>query len=322
MMYGLKPRTHHGLSAYTGSSGKATTGSFPLFPAHLLRYRIEVASLRRFFAGPVPGRGILENVLLKEQAGAWVISRPSAHSRKRAEDLFFTTMSVIMLAIVFMGFGSSYFLRGAAFSHLPSLLVHLHGAVFSSWIILFVVQSSLVTAGNVRLHRKLGIVGAVIAGLMVVLGVLTPFGTLRRGAQLPSIFTPTSFLIGNVLGVLFFGAFVAVAVWKRNNRIVHKRLMLIANAMLMPPALSRMAFPVMAHPRMSFPWMAHYPFLIGAIPLAMIVALFLFDLAIYRRPFAVTVIGGFLYWAADPVSDFIINTQISQHIALWAQHHP
>jgi len=264
----------------------------------------------------------MENVLLKERAYIRSTSHPSAYARKRADDIFFTTMSVIMLAIVFMGFASSYFLRGAAFSHLPSLLVDFHGAVFSSWIILFVVQSSLVSAGNVRLHRKLGIVGAVIAGLMVVLGILTPFGTLRRGVQLPSIFTPTSFLIGNVFGIVIFGTFVAVAVWKRNNRIVHKRLMLIANAMLLPPALSRMAFPVMAHPRMTFPLMVHYPFLIGAIPLGIIAALFLFDLATHKRPLAVTVIGGFLFWASDPASDFIIKTQLSQHIALWAQHHP
>jgi hypothetical protein len=241
---------------------------------------------------------------------------------KRADDFFFTTMSVLMLAIVFMGFASSYFLRGAAFSHLPSLLVHLHGAVFSSWIILFVVQSSLVSAGNLQLHRKLGIAGAVIACMMVVLGVLTPYGTLRRGAQLPSIFTPTSFLIGNILGILLFGAYVAVAVWQRKNRIVHKRLMLIANTTLMAPALSRMAFPVMEHPLLTFPLMTHYPFLIGAIPLAMIVALFIFDLVTQKRPLVVTVIGGFLFWAFDPFSDFIINTQLSQHIAYWAQHHP
>jgi hypothetical protein len=264
----------------------------------------------------------MQNTLLDVPAHVRTILRPATYNRKRADDIFFTTMSIVMLAIVFMGFASSYFLRGAAFSHLPSLLVHLHGAVFSSWIILFVVQSSLVSAGNIRLHRRLGVAGAVIAGLMVILGVLTPFGTLRRGVPLPPIFTPASFLFGNVLGILFFGAFVAVAVRKRNNRIVHKRLMFIANVMLMPPALSRMAFPVMAHPKMTFPLMAHYPFLIGAIPLAMIAALFIFDLFTQRKPLVVTLIGGFLYWASDPVSDFIINTQLSQHIALWAQHHP
>jgi hypothetical protein len=264
----------------------------------------------------------MENVLSHPQKGIRSVSRQSVPVKKRADDIFFTTMSVIMLAIIFMGFASSYFLRGAVFSHLASPLVHLHGAVFSSWIILFVVQSSLVSAGNVRLHRKLGIVGGVIASLMVILGILTPIGTLRRGAHLPVIFTPTSFLIGNMLGILFFGAFVAVAIVKLQNRIVHKRLMLIANVSLIAPALSRMAFPVMEHPKLTFPWMTHYPFLIGAIPLAMILALFLFDLAAYRKVFAATVIGGFLFWAFDPISDFIIKTQLSQHITLWAQHHP
>jgi hypothetical protein len=264
----------------------------------------------------------MENVLADLQAGIRTVSRPQVPTKKRADDIFFTTMSVLMLAIIFMGFASSYFLRGAMFSHLASPLVHLHGAVFSSWIILFVVQSSLVSAGNIRLHRKLGVLGAVVAGLMVVLGILTPIGTLRRGAHLPPIFTPASFLIGNMLGILFFGAFVAVAIWMRNNRIVHKRLMFIANIMLLEPALSRMAFPVMPHPRLTFPWMTHYPFLIGAIPLGIIVALFIFDLAAYRKLFAASVIGGFLFWAFGPISDWIINTQLSQYITLWAQHHP
>ena len=220
-------------------------------------------------------------------------------------------MSVLMLVIVVVGFAQSYFLRGAVFAKLPSLLVHLHGAVFSSWIILFVVQSSLVAVGNVRLHRKLGVLGAVIAGLMVVLGVLAPFGTLRRGAVLPSFFTPASFLIGNVFGILVFGAYVAVAIWQRNNRKVHKRIMLIANCMLLPPALSRLAMVT-----------DHAPFLIIVIPLGIILALFVFDLFTWRKPLLVTVLGGFLFWASDPVSDLLIKTPTAQRIVVWAQHHP
>jgi hypothetical protein len=230
--------------------------------------------------------------------------------KKRADDIFFTTVSILMALIVFIGFAPSYFLRGAIFAQLPSLLVHLHGAVFTTWIILFVVQSSLVAAGNVRLHRKLGVFGAVLAVLMVVLGILAPFGTLRRGAVLPPIFTPASFLIGNIFGIIVFGLYVAVAIWQRNNRPVHKRLMLIANAMLTEPALSRI------------PYMQTHPYLIGMIPLAMILALFVFDLFTWRRPLAVTVIGGFIFWASDPVSDLIIKTPVAQHITSWAQHRP
>jgi hypothetical protein len=188
------------------------------------------------------------------------------------------------------------------------LLVHLHGAVFTSWIVLFVVQSSLVSAGNVRLHRKLGVLGAVLAGLMVILGILAPFGTLRRHAVLPSIFTPASFLIGNVFGILVFGAYVGVAIWQRNNRKVHKRLMLMANCMLLEPALSRIL------------WMQAHPYMIGLIPLGIIAGLFVFDLFTWRKPLLVTVLGGFLFWASDPVSDWIIAMPVSQHITYWAQH--
>ncbi|MBB5057828.1 hypothetical protein HDF16_002534 [Granulicella aggregans] len=243
--------------------------------------------------------------------------------KKRADDIFFTMMSVVQLTIVVVGFAPSYFLRGAVFAPLPSLVVHLHGAVFSSWIFLFVIQSSLVSAGNIRLHRKLGVLGAVIAGLMVILGILAPFGTIRRAAHLPSFFTPESFLVGNVFGIIVFGAYVAFAIWKRNNRIVHKRMMLMANAMLMSPALARMAFPVTSNGfAATIPFMAHHPFLIGVIPLAMIVALFIFDLLTQRRVLAVTLIGGILFWATDPVSDWIIARPFSHQLVLWAQHHP
>jgi hypothetical protein len=239
---------------------------------------------------------------------ATLVARPV--KTKRADDIFFTTMSVVMLGIVLVGFAPSYFLRGTVFAHLPSLLVHLHGAVFSSWIFLFVIQSSLISAGNYRLHRKLGVLGAVIAGLMVILGVLAPFGTLRRGAVLPSFFTPTSFLLGNVLGILLFGIFVAVAIWQRKNGPVHKRLMFVANVTLMSPALSRMTF------------MDEHPFLIGAIPLGMIAALLVLDLITRKRPLIVTVVCGIVYWGFDPLTDLIFRTSLAQQITAWAQHHP
>ena len=238
---------------------------------------------------------------------ATLIARPAA---KRADDVFFTAMSALMLLVILVGFSPSYFLRGAVFAPLPSLLVHFHAAVFSMWIIFFVLQSSLVSSGNIRLHRKLGVLGAVIAGLMVVLGVLAPFGTLRRGAELPSFFTPASFLIDNVIGILVFGAFVAVAIWRRNNSKVHKRIMLIANTMLIPPALARM------------PWMDSHPYLIGAIPLGMILGLFVFDLFTWRRPLAVTMIGGLIFFISNPIIDAVVHTSLAQRITVWAQHHP
>jgi hypothetical protein len=234
--------------------------------------------------------------------------------RRKADNIFFTTTAVMMMAIVVSGFGPTYFLKGAVFAHLPSLVVHLHGAVFSSWIFLYVIQSSLISAKNFKLHRKLGVLGGVIAGLMVVLGILAPIGTLRRHAHIPSFFTPADFLIGNILGIIFFGMYVAVAIWQRKNARVHKRLMFMANASILEPALSRFYF--------FWPWWRHHMYLTGVVPLGFIVVLVMYDLYSWRKPLLVTLIGGFLFWAADPVSDMIIKTPVAQRLTVWAQNSP
>lgn len=229
---------------------------------------------------------------------------------RRADDVFFTSLSLLMLLIVLAGFAPSYFLRGAMFAHMPTVLVHLHGAVFSAWIVLFAVQSSLVAVGNVRLHRKLGWLGAILAAAMVVLGVLAPSGALRRGAFIPPIFTPASFLIDNVIGILIFGAFVAVAVGKRNNVKVHKRLLFIANVILLPPALSRI------------PVVQHHGFLIPAILLGLLLALIVFDLITHRRVLLVTVIGCVIFIGSQPVMDAVVRSAFGLSATAWAQGHP
>ena len=219
-----------------------------------------------------------------------------------------------MLIIVVVGFAPSYFLKGAVFAHLPSVLVHLHGGVFTSWIVLFVVQTCLVSAGNVRLHRKLGVLGGVIAVLMVVLGTVTPFGTLRRGA-VPSIFTPASFLVGNILGMWLTGAIIAVAIWQRKNSRVHKRLMFVANVTLLGPALVRIL--------VWWPWAGQHGFVVMVvISGALLVGLLVLDLYTWRRPLLVTVVGLALYFGSNPVINSVIKMNWAQQLTLWAQHHP
>jgi len=53
--------------------------------------------------------------------------------------------------------------------------------VFSCWILLLITQTSLVSAGRVDIHRRLGIAGVVLACLMVVVGVLAATDALVRG---------------------------------------------------------------------------------------------------------------------------------------------
>src|SRR2546422_10715298 len=94
--------------------------------------------------------------------------------RASAERRFFTGMALAILATVIVGFSRSFFLR-PLFPELPSpaeMIFYVHGVVFTAWIVLLVVQASLVAGGRTELHRKIGPFSAVLAVAMVVLGTL------------------------------------------------------------------------------------------------------------------------------------------------------
>jgi len=63
-------------------------------------------------------------------------------------------MALLLLTTVFLGFAHSYYLAGIFRAPLPSLLVHIHGAVFSCWILLFVTHIYLVSSGRLEIHRR------------------------------------------------------------------------------------------------------------------------------------------------------------------------
>lgn len=230
---------------------------------------------------------------------ATLVTRPV---RTRTDNIYFTTMSFLLMGIIVVGFAPSYFLAGIFRAPLPSTLIHIHGAVFSSWIILFVVQNVLVSTHNVRLHRKLGWLGAGIAAAMVILGILATSDSLRRGAT-PPIFTPAQFVALNDGGILIFGTMVGLAVWLRRNSAIHKRLMLIATISIMPPAIVRFSLRV------------HKPFLGPTVLLALLLSVVVFDTVKRRRPYAVTIIAGIIAFAIFPMSAVLGHTTLFQRIA-------
>jgi hypothetical protein len=240
---------------------------------------------------------------------ATLASRPIAATR-RTDDIYFTTMSVVMLGIVVVGFGPTYFYKGAVLAPLPSPLVHIHGAAFTCWIVLFIVQNLLVASHNVRLHRKLGYAGAVLAGCMVVLGVMVDNAAIRRDG-VPSIFTTPQFILINDLGVALFGTLVACAVWQRRNSPVHKRLMLIATIGIMPPAITRYAV-----------FVAHQPLIAPAVLYTLLLSVIAFDIATRRRPYAVTILAALATAAVFPLSKALSYTPFMQRLAAGIQGHP
>ena len=102
---------------------------------------------------------------------------------------FFLSMAFAAGMIVFLGFAPSYYLRSITHAtHYPTgipisttlrPLIHMHALVFSAWMLLFIAQNTLVATGRTNVHRRLGIMGAVLLPVMMVLGILTAV----RGAK-------------------------------------------------------------------------------------------------------------------------------------------
>ena len=162
---------------------------------------------------------------------------------RRYDHLFFSAMALLMLATVFVGFARTYYLAGVFHAPLPSLIIHLHGAAFSCWILLLVTQASLVSAGRVDIHRRLGIAGMLLACLMLIVGVLAATDLLVRGTGPPGR-DPKFFYIIPMSDMVIFATLIFFAFRARSNPPVHKRLILIATTALLIAPIARMPFPL------------------------------------------------------------------------------
>ena len=156
--------------------------------------------------------------------------------------------SLIFLALVFWTFARTFYLKPFFGTPPLSSLLHVHGAVMTGWVVLLVVQTSLIAAHRVRWHRRLGVFGAVWAALVVIVGSVTTLHAAAREVRGHTDFAASQVVITSLdlLQMLFFAAFVAIAIWQRHRPDYHKRLMLLTIACMLPDALARLPVNFMA----------------------------------------------------------------------------
>lgn len=158
---------------------------------------------------------------------------PTLNSRKY-DRLFYSGMAVLFALTIFVGFAPTFYLRslfGAPVSVTGSAtlspLAIVHGAVFTGWVLLFLVQTNLVARHRVALHRQLGMWGAYGGIVMFVLGSLLAIKAAARGSAPPGG-DPLGFLTIPLGDMVMFAFYLAAAMWFRTDKEIHKRLMLLA----------------------------------------------------------------------------------------------
>jgi hypothetical protein len=165
---------------------------------------------------------------------------PASRFTENRRFLGYFLYAVIISAIIFAGFAKNFYLRAWIGTRPISAMVHVHGSVMTGWILLFLTQTLLVAKGRSDLHRKLGITGALLAILVVALGVYTISNSIFRHHPDANLkLFALLYVAFDGLSLVLFGGLVIAALGVRLRPQLHKRLMLMALVSLLPPALGR-----------------------------------------------------------------------------------
>jgi len=155
----------------------------------------------------------------------------TASELARRDRVFYTSMSIIALLVVLAGFGPSFFLMAANPNARPlAPIFHIHGAMFTLFMVLYIYQNLLIGQGKRATHMRLGQFAAALGCVMIVMAFVVTIYAGRHGMGGPLKALPDQtqalavpFFDMFVFAPLFFGALY----FRKSNPEAHKRLMTV-----------------------------------------------------------------------------------------------
>jgi hypothetical protein len=239
-----------------------------------------------------------------------VSTDPTKQFPKRKYDRpFFLAMTLLMSAVVAVGFAPTYYLAGGPAAQLPSPIVHIHALVFTTWMLLLIVQTGLISARKVRWHRNLGLAGFVLACAMVVSVVMTGADLAMRAKGKPGGEVILGLLSITFADAFSFATLAGFAYALRRNAPAHKRLIIIATACITRAAFNRWHIAILFH-RFYAAYAATYIFLL------LLVA---YDLWSLRRIHRATIWGSAFLIFMGQMTRFIGPSAAWHAFAQWVQ---
>ncbi len=226
--------------------------------------------------------------------------------RERSERWFFGGMGVAAALTVFAGFAPTYYLKDVLGGPPLTPLQHLHGFLFSCWILFFIAQTSLIAVNRIDVHRRLGVAGALLAAAMLVVGAAASLAMVRRGIPPPGVPSALEFLVVPLGDLLLFATFVGLGLYYRQRPDTHKRLMLLATIDLLGAAIARLPLVMGTGPLVFF----------GLTDL-FIAAGWVYDLKARGRVHPAFLWGGLLLVASQPLRLVIARTDAWLAFAGW-----
>ncbi|HEY0740667.1 MAG TPA: hypothetical protein VGD40_04360 [Chryseosolibacter sp.] len=161
--------------------------------------------------------------------------------KARTRSNYYVIISIWAMVIVLAGFTLTYVQPMISRSGSFRPLVHTHAFLYFLWMVLFIVQPLLVRLGYTRIHKKLGIGGLVLAGLMIIFGVIVAITGARLNSPVLTVggFTAKQFLIVPMTDMLLFTTYFVAVLVKMKDSESHKRLIILMTLSVIPAAVGR-----------------------------------------------------------------------------------
>jgi hypothetical protein len=232
---------------------------------------------------------------------------------------FYVWMAAIFVLIAFGGFVPTYWARLAAGTFAGAPILHIHGALFFTWTLFFLVQTTLVASGRTLDHRSWGMAGISLATAMAGTVVLAAINAIRVADAIGMADQARRFSYVSLSGVVTFAALFAAAIVAVKRSEIHKRLMLLAMIPLMQAAMARVFMTLFAPPDAVGPPPVFVSVPPGLLIDSLIVAAVVYDWRTRGRPHPVYLICGPLLVANQLLAIPLSATPAWMAIARWVQ---
>ncbi len=150
---------------------------------------------------------------------------------------FFMIMALVMATIIVAGFSLNLAMGRSTFA--VPVLYHVHALIFMGWLALYLAQHYTAATRQWALHRRLGKLAYFWVPAMVAAGSTIMILVARRTGG-PFFFAQNEFLVSNLMSLLAFGGLALWALRRQRYTGWHRRLMLVAMAIMTGPGLGRL----------------------------------------------------------------------------------
>lgn len=160
-------------------------------------------------------------------------ARRSGGARTRLrKSPFFTILGLVMLVLAIGGFWPQYFAAVTGRAAAPTTqfwLIHVHAALFTVWLLLFVSQAALIMSARARVHLKMGPWLAAYGFAISAVGIYAAALLAHRlGVRENDFDAGAAFVFYPLIDMIYFAGFLAAAVACRKVPQLHKRAMFLA----------------------------------------------------------------------------------------------